>query len=261
LVRAVHAGVSESELPVFVVGMPRSGTSLIEQILASHPQAHGVGELNFWEEASETLASGLRAPAGARPGARGAALAVRLAYDTSGFAQLARRYLTRLSTHSGGALRVIDKMPGNFLYAGLIHAVFPRARIIHVQRQPLDTCLSMYFQNFFHLHPYAADLEALAHYYRQYLRVTEHWRTLLPAASLLEVPYEALIADQEHWTRRLLDFVGLSWDPRCLDFHETERVVITASRWQVRQKINAGSVGRWRNYERHLGPLTQLLPR
>ena len=129
-----------------------------------------------------------------------------------------------------------------------------------MQRDRLDTCLSVYFQNFFHLHPWASDLDDLVHYYRQYLRVTDYWRTVLPSTTLLEIPYEALIADQEHWTRRMLDFIGLTWEPRCLDFHQTRRTVITASRWQVRQKINAASIGRWRNYERHLGPLRQLLP-
>jgi Sulfotransferase family len=141
----------------------------------------------------------------------------------------------------------------------LIHAAFPRARIIHVRRHPLDTCLSIYFQNFLHPTPYAHAFEDLAHYHGEYLRITAHWRALLPATALLEVPYEALVADQESWTRRMLDFIGLPWDPRCLDFYETDRVVVTASRWQVRQRITTASVGRWRNYEKHLAPLRQLL--
>jgi hypothetical protein len=151
-------------------------------------------------------------------------------------------------------------MPANFLYAGLIYAVFPRARIIHMQRHPLDTCLSVYFQNFFNVSPYANDVANLAHYYGEYRRIMEHWRSVLPEHALLDVPYEGLVQDTESWSRRMLEFIGLPWDPKCLDFHQTDRAVITASRWQVRQKINAGSVGRWRNYEKHVGPLRHLLP-
>jgi tetratricopeptide (TPR) repeat protein len=242
-VRAPHAGASASELPVFIVGMPRSGTSLAEQILASHPDAYGAGEVSFWDSAFEAFTS-------AEP-ARG------VGADT--LAAMALGYLERVSTLAGPALRVLDKMPANFLYAGLIHAVFPRARILHMRRDPLDTCVSIYFQNFFRRHPYASDLDELVHYYREYVRVTAHWRTVLPETALLEIPYEALIADQEYWTRRMLEFIGLPWNPQCLDFHETERVVITASRWQVRQKLNPASVGRWRNYEQYLAPLRPLV--
>jgi len=238
--RRAEPGASDSEVPVFVVGMPRSGTSLVEQILASHPQVLGAGEVRFWDEAYESWAAA--APAGPGVGAG-----------------LARDYLARVGARRVGAHRVIDKMPANFLYAGLIHAVFPRAHIIHLRRDPLDTCLSIYFQNFFNTNPYSNDLGNLAHYYGEYLRVMRHWRAALPAGSLLEVPYEGLVADQERWTRRMLEFIGLAWDARCLDFHRTERVVITASRWQVRQKLHAASAGRWRNYAQHVGPLRHLV--
>jgi len=259
--RAEHAGASSAELPVFIIGMPRSGTTLAEQILASHPDACGAGEVDFWGEAFEIFASGPRgSEAATRPGASDSGARAGSRSGASGFAELAREYLARLGARSGRALRVIDKMPANFLYAGVIHAVFPRAKIIHLRRHPLDTCLSVYFQNFFHLHPWASGLDDLVHYYRQYVRVTDYWRAVLPPTTLLEIAYEGLIADQEHSTRRMLDFIGLPWDARCLDFHKTERVVITASRWQVRQKISVASVGRWRNYERHLGPLRRLLP-
>jgi tetratricopeptide (TPR) repeat protein len=242
-VRSPHAGASASQLPVFIVGMPRSGTSLTEQILASHPEVFGAGEVSFWESAYEAFMRA--APAGAAaPGA---------------LAGMARDYLARVTASSGAAVRVTDKMPANFLYAGLIHAVFPHARILHMQRHPLDTCLSIYFQNFIDLRAYATDLGNLAHYYGEYLRLTAHWRRVLPATTLLEIPYEALIEDQEGWTRRMLDFIGLPWNPRCLDFHRTERVVITASRSQVRQRINSASVGRWRNYEKYLAPLLPLV--
>ena len=141
----------------------------------------------------------------------------------------------------------------------LIHVALPQARIIHMRRHPIDTCLSIYFQYFLNIHPYASDLDDLAHYYGQYVRLMDHWRASLPATTLLEVPYEGLIDDQEGWTRRMLDFIGLPWDPRCLQFHQTDRVVITTSRWQVRQKISNESVSRWHNYERFVGPLRRLL--
>jgi tetratricopeptide (TPR) repeat protein len=241
--RECHTHASASELPVFIIGMPRSGTSLAEQILASHPEVFGAGELRVWGSAFAAFeAARLKSESGANliPG-------------------MARDYLERVAALSGPALRLVDKMPANFLYAGLIHAAFPRARIIHMQRHPLDTCLSIYFQNFFNMGPYANDFDNLAHYYGEYVRIMNHWRTVLPAATLLEVPYEALIEDQESWTRRMLDFIGLPWDPKCMDFHQTDRVVITASKWQVRQKITAASVGRWRNYERYVAPLQHLL--
>lgn len=245
---ARHA--SATDLPVFVVGMPRSGTSLVEQILASHPAVLGAGELNFWDAAFRHFKD-----AAALDGAR---LEELLA---SHVPSVAGSYLGLLPPVTTTVLRMVDKMPANFLYAGLIHAIFPKARIIHMQRHPLDTCLSIYFQNFFGMSAYANDLDDLAHYYGQYLRITDHWRTLLPSTALLEVPYEALITDQEGWTRRMLDFLGLPWDPACLEFQQTERVVITASKWQVRQKIHAASAGRWRHYAEWLEPLEQALTR
>jgi len=239
----LQVGGDDSERPVFIVGMPRSGTSLSEQILASHPAVFGAGELSYWQKA---LASFENAEAQGKPG-------------KSLIAGIARDYLARLSALSADALRVVDKMPQNFLAVGLIHAVFPRARIIHLQRHPVDTCLSIYFHYFSHLHPYANEFVNLAHYYSEYLRMTDHWRAVLPQGALLEVSYEALVADQEQWSRRMVDFVGLPWDPSCLNFHETDRVVITLSKWQVRQKISATSAGRWRNYEKHVAALLPLI--
>ncbi|MFI4890875.1 MAG: tetratricopeptide repeat protein [Steroidobacterales bacterium] len=236
-------GASTSDLPVLIIGMPRSGTSLIEQILASHPAAYGAGEVTFWNAAYNAWQdAGFDSQAGA-------GLIPRIARD----------YLERLTAGSGAALRIVDKLPANFMHAGLIHVALPRARIIHVRRHPIDTCLSIYFQNFFNMGPHANDLDSLAHYYREYRRVTDHWRAVLPAATLLEVPYEALIGDQEGWTRRMLEFIGLPWDPKCLDFHKTDRVVLTASKWQVRQKIHSASAGRWRHYEKFIGPLRSLV--
>jgi len=242
-IRRCQSEASPSELPVFIVGMPRSGTSLVEQILASHPAVFGAGELKFWDGAFAAFESAAARGNGAAGLIEG----------------LAGEFLGQLRALAGSALRVIDKMPANFRYAGLIHAALPRARIIHMQRHPVDTCLSIYFHNFLNRGTYANDLSNLAHYYAEYVRLTDHWRAVVPAAALLQVPYEGLIEDQEGWTRRMLDFIGLPWDPRCLEFHQTDRVVITASKWQVRQKINSGAAGRWRHYEKHIGPLRELL--
>lgn len=232
-----------TERPVFIIGMPRAGTSLVEQILASHPAVFGAGEVRFWDGAYGRLQAAAE---------RGEALAGPLA-------AVAAEYLALLAGLApAGALRVSDKMPANFLYAGLIAAALPGARFIHLQRDPLDTCLSIYFQDFLTTAPYAQDLESLADFYAQYLRLMAHWRGALPAGSLFELPYEGLVSDAERWTRRMLDFIDLPWDARCLEFHRSERVVVTASKWQVRQQLHPGALGRWRHYERHLGPLLGL---
>jgi tetratricopeptide (TPR) repeat protein len=233
---------ARDEAPIIIIGMPRSGTSLAEQILASHPAVFGAGEVTFWNSAYHAYRDDRRD--------RG---------EAAMLARFAAEYCELLGSISGGAQRVVDKLPANFLYAGMIHAALPNARIIHMQRHPIDTCLSIYFQNFFNIGPYANDLKTLAQYYRQYTRIMSHWRAVMPASALLEVPYEALLEDQEAWTRRILEFVGLPWDARCLDFHETRRTVITASKWQVRQKMHSASAGRWRNYEKFVAPLQRLL--
>ena len=234
--------VEGSTQPVFIVGMPRSGTSLAEQILASHPSIHGAGELAYWGQA---LAVWSAEPRGADR-------------EDEQLHALAAQYLQVIDSKAPGTAHIVDKMPANFLSLGLIHAALPNARIIHMQRDPLDTCLSVYFQDFEASYNYANDLEDLAHYYEEYLRLMQHWREVLPAQVLLEVPYEELVSDTQSWSRRMLEFLGVSWDPQCLEFHRTRRTVITASKWQVRQKISRRSVERWRNYEPHLGPLRRL---
>ena len=150
-------------------------------------------------------------------------------------------------------------MPTNFLSLGLIHAALPRARIIHMRRNPVDTCLSIYFQHFEAANTYANELEDLAHYYCEYRRLMRHWRAALPADAMLEVPYEGLAEDLEGWARRMLEFIDVPWDPRCLAFHSTARTVVTASKWQVRQPIDRRFVQRWRNYEKFIQPLLPLL--
>jgi len=231
-----------SEGPVFVVGMPRSGTTLAEQILASNPQVYGAGELPYWNSAA----------------GRYAALGADAAGEAS-LRQLADDYLALLGGVAPDALRVVDKMPANFMFLGLIHAALPLARIIHLERNPIDTCLSIYFQNFGPTHSYANDLDDLAHYYSEYRRIMDHWRRTLPAGVILDVPYEGLVRNPEDWSRRMVEFIGLPWDARCLDFHGTARVVSTFSKWQARQPINTASVERWRHYEKFVGPLRSLL--
>jgi tetratricopeptide (TPR) repeat protein len=238
---ALKPGGIASELPVFVVGMPRSGTSLTEQILASHPQVHGAGELLYW-----IFAADAERAAGAEQRA-------------ATIAQLGRTYLSGLATQAPDASRVVDKLPVNFRHIGLIHAALPGARFIHLERNPLDTCLSIYFQGFSAAHPYATDFGDLAHYYHEYRRLMAHWRAVLPQGTLLEVRYEDLVDDPEGWSRRMLGHIGLPWDPRCLEFHRTDRPVLTASNWQVRQPISKGSVDRWRRYEPFIGPLREAL--
>jgi tetratricopeptide (TPR) repeat protein len=238
----VRAAAMSSERPVFIVGMPRSGTTLAEQILASHAAVFGAGELPYWNTIADMRA-------GARDSREVETMALRRA---------AEAYLTHMITLSADAQRVVDKMPANFLHLGLIHAALPRARIIHMRRNPMDTCLSIYFQNFGAVHPYANHLGDLAHYYREYLRIMEHWRQTLPSGAILDVPYEGLVEETEVWSRRMLDFIGLPWDPNCLEFHKSERTVSTFSKWQARQKINRSSIERWRHYEKYVAPLMSL---
>jgi tetratricopeptide (TPR) repeat protein len=235
-------GASASVKPVFVVGMARSGTSLAEQIIASHPAAAGAGELPFWNAAMRKHDAVIRREPLGEPIRR----------------DLAEGYLGALSGYSRDALRIVDKAPFNCDYLGVIHSVFPNARIIYMRRDPIDTCLSCYFQPFPATLNFTMDLSDLAHYYQEHQRLMAHWRAVLPPGTILDVPYAELVADQEGWTRRILEFVGLEWDPRCLDFHSTKRAVGTASYWQVRQRIYTDSVQRWRNYRKFIGPLLDL---
>ena len=170
----------------------------------------------------------------------------------------ARQYLDRLQEVGGDSIRVTDKQMYNFHHLGFISRLFPNARIIHCERDPMDTCLSEYFQNFRRANFFTFDLEHLGLYYVQYQRLMEHWRAVLDT-SILEINYERHVADPEGTCRRMLDYLDLEWDPKCLEFHESKRVTKTASRDQVRQPIYIRSAGRWRNYESHLEPLKRAL--
>jgi hypothetical protein len=242
LTQARSQSASDSTKPILVVGMPRSGTSLTEQILASHPAVAGAGEQGFWNHAVVKHDTPLRTGL--------------LEGDLR--KKLADEYVTTLTRLHPDSQYVVDKAPVNSDYLGLIHSALPRARIIYVRRDPIDTCLSCYFQPFFSSQPWSFDLEDLAHYYREHARLVAHWCAVLPADSFLEVPYEELVSKQEQWTLKILDFLGLTWDDRCLQFHATQRTVLTASRWQVRQPLYHHSLQRWRNYLEYIGPLREL---
>jgi tetratricopeptide (TPR) repeat protein len=237
-----YTGASDSAVPVLVVGMARSGTTLVEQIIASHPACKSAGEIDFWNGALRKHANAVRTEPLGEPLKR----------------KLAAAYLRVLEERAGEAPRIVDKTPQNSDFLGLIHTIFPKARMIYLQRDPIDTCLSCYFQQFSAVLNYTMDLSDLAHYYREHARLVKYWRSVLPPETLLFVPYAELIADQEKWTRIIIDFLGLEWDPRCLQFHETGRAILTASFWQARQKIYSHSVGRWRKYEKFIGPLLGL---
>ncbi len=240
----------QSELPVFVVGMPRSGTTLVEQILASHPRVHGAGELRHLSLLAHRL------PALIDSGAPyPAAVADMTAEQSRG---LARSYLERLARNAGDARRVVDKLPSNFLRLGLVAMLLPAARVIHCRRDALDTCLSCFCQNFRGELPYTHDLADLGRYYRQYERLMAYWRKVLPL-EILDVRYESLVTDLEGEARRMIAFLGLEWDDACLRFHENRGPVRTASFWQVRRPVHTGSIGRWRRFERHLEPLRGAL--
>ncbi len=246
--RTRHYG-ADTELPVFVVGMVRSGTSLVEQILASHPLVFGAGELRDIEQIAGNLPQPLNVVA-AYP-------ACMTALSPAVARTQAYAYLQRRASAGGAVLRALDKMPHNFLHLGLIAALFPRARIIHCRRDPMDVCASAYFQNFKWL-PYAARLEDIAFYHRHYERLMDHWRRVLPLR-MHEVAYEEMVAGQETVSRNLVAFCGLDWDERCLEFHRSTRTVQTASKLQVRQPIYSQSVRRWKRFAHHLQPLRDAL--
>jgi Flp pilus assembly protein TadD len=236
-----------SALPVFIVGMTRSGTTLIEQILASHPQVFGAGELNLFDQAAGAIRQLL-------PGSPPFPDMI-TAMSADHFRNLGRLYLDGIARRAPQARRITDKMTGNFLVCGLIHLALPNATIIHAVRDPVDTCMSSFAVNFTRGNEHAYDLAELGRYYRHYRALMAHWHAVLPPGRILDVHYEELVGDLEGVARRLLAHCGLTWDARCLEFHRTERPVRTASASQVRRPIYRDSVGRWRKYEAFIAPL------
>ncbi|MCH2546833.1 MAG: sulfotransferase [Alphaproteobacteria bacterium] len=233
--------------PIFIVGMPRSGTSLIEQILASHPQIYGAGELNDIQiivQRTWPQLTGASYPKNAEK------------IQPEQLEQLEAEYLNRMKAYAfPPSQRITDKMPGNFRYLGVIYQLFPQAKIVHCVRNPLDNCVSIYQHYFADRHRYANDLNDLADYYKIYQELMAHWHSVLPENVILDVSYEDLVSNQRFHTRRLLDFCNISWDDACLAFHKTQRQVTTASAVQVRQPLYASSVNRWRNEAEYVQPL------
>ncbi|MGH8496477.1 MAG: tetratricopeptide repeat-containing sulfotransferase family protein [Gammaproteobacteria bacterium] len=235
-----------SEVPVFVAGMPRSGSSLVEQILDSHPQVHGAGEVNYlWRTVSAI--DRYLPPGASLPEAIGEV-------SPEAWPRLAEAYLERLSVHAPDAERIVDKLPFNYTLLGMVRLMFPRARIIHSLRDPLDTCVSCYTTSFANDRGFTSSLEDLGVTYRAYDALMRHWRAVLPGG-LLDVGYESLVEDTEAGARRIVDYLGLNWSETCLEFHRNPRAVGTASNTQVRRPAYRTSIGRWRHFERHLGPL------
>ena len=247
LPRATHG----SEAPVFIVGMPRSGTTLVEQILASHPAVHGAGEIDWILRAWATAVA--RNSQAASPLSHCLdRLSVRDVDD------LADAYLEPLLALNPSAERIVNKSPANFMHLGLIEVLFPMARVIHCRRDPLDTCLSCYMTDFAVGNDFSYALASAGHFYRHYDQMMSHWNEVLNLR-ILEVNYEQVVKDLDGETHRMLEFLDLPWNDACLRFHENKRFVATASNAQVRQPIYQSSVGRWRNYDRHLGPLRKAL--
>jgi tetratricopeptide (TPR) repeat protein len=231
---ATHAALGcDDETPLLVLGMPRSGTTLTEQIVSSHPAVVGGGELPFWLETGAAWdAGGMRS------------------MTSENARRVAEDYLTVLRDLGPDAARVTDKMPPNFMWIGLIHLIFPKARIIHCKRNPIDTCLSIYSTYFTARMDFAADRGDLMFFYRQYKRLMEHWQKVLPPAVYYETTYEELVADREVRSRELIAFCGLDWNEACLVPEQNERQVRTASTWQARQPVYKTAVERWRRYNK-----------
>jgi len=247
---SLHQGLGcQDKSPIFIVGMPRSGTSLVEQVLASHPLVFGAGELEILGSLINTVckeSSAERFPECARD------------LDETALAKIGSEYITEIRQYSTDAQYITDKMPYNFLRLGLIKIILPRAKIIHCTRDPMDNCYSIFKKDFRGDHGYAFTMEELGQYYTLYRGLMAHWEMLLPDF-ICSIQYEEMVSGQEAQTKRLLDFCGLPWDNRCLDFYKTKRRVSTASFAQVRRPIYRDSVQLWRHYEKQLEPLKESL--
>ena len=246
--KSMKGADSHSDSPIFIIGMPRSGTTLVEQIIASHPLVFGAGELSDLSNAlKDTIGTN-----GDFPNALEKSSPEKLS-------AIGTQYLSGLQKLAPNAKYITDKMPANFKYVGLIHLVLPNAKIIHVNRNPMDTCLSAYSKLFTSGQRYSYDLKELGQYYHDYHDLMIHWKAVLPTGSFYDVQYEDIISDTENQAKMLIEYCGLQWDDACLDFHKLERSVKTASVTQVRKPIYKTSVERWRAYEQHLGPLFEGL--
>jgi tetratricopeptide (TPR) repeat protein len=244
-----EAGCAD-ETPVFIVGMPRAGTTLAEQILASHSRVQGGGELPFLPQIVSAVTG---RPAG------DSYMDWLLRAGGGTLRRTGEAYAGAVRAIAGENARATDKLPRNFLFCGLIHKILPRSKIIHVTRDPMDTCLSLYALLFQQNLPWAYDLAELGRQYRRYAKLMDHWKTVLPAGRILEVRYEDIVTDLPGQARRMVAHCGLDWEDSCLDFHKNGRPVRTASLAQVRRSLYSTSVGRWKRFEKHLGPLQAAL--
>ena len=227
--------------PIFIVGMIRSGTTLLDQIVSSHPDVKSAGEPVFWMREADRIR--------------------RLSDPTlpiGDLDEISERYLSELVVAAGNAPRITDKMPLNYAHLGLIHAAFPSAKIIHMRRNPMDTCLSIYTTYLGHGPNFAYDRDNIVFNYQEYLRLMSHWRSGIPANCLLEIDYEELVRDRESISRGVIEFSGLPWDEACLRYEENDTSIRTPSRWQARQPVYGSSVERWRRFEPWLGALLEL---
>jgi len=238
--------MQDQRTPIFIVGIPRSGTTLIEQILSSHPAVFGAGELSALNDISKK----------AEP----------LLYDSTGWdatasamRKLGEEYLDQVWKLAPDATRITDKLPGNYRNLGLIHLMLPNAKIIHAMRNPMDVSFSCYTTQFWSGHEYSFDLEAMGRQYLRYMQLMRHWHGVLPAGRVLDVRYEDIVAEPEREVKRMLNYLELPWNPACLSFHENKRAVHTASVAQVRKPLYSSSVARWERFEKHLHPLLEII--
>ncbi|HYC13585.1 MAG TPA: sulfotransferase [Stellaceae bacterium] len=251
----IHAHLGEgdpSPVPIFILGMPRSGSTLVEQILASHPKVFAAGEIKDFDSVVKSVR-----------GLDGAVVPYPEfvpSFSAQQFRSLGAQYIHRLRAYAPNAERITNKMPSSFFYTGLIHLVLPNARILHTPRNAVDTCLSCFSKLFAGMQSFTYDLGELGRYYRKYHELMTHWQNVLPEGAMLNVQYEDVVADLETQARRIIAFCGLEWDDACLAFHETKRPVKTASAMQVRRPIYKSSVNRWEPYKDRLQPLLQELP-
>jgi tetratricopeptide (TPR) repeat protein len=239
-IKQIGEYASESDIPIIIMGMPRSGTTLTEQIISSHPSVRPAGELSFWHMPT---------------------FEVLKATSKEGWHDLAERYinfLRRVSHAESATLRVTDKMPHNFLNLGMIASIFPKAKLVHCKRYPIDNCWSIFSLPFNEFHGYGQNLENLGKYYLAYRKLMDHWESLFPGR-IMTIDYEKIVQDPEHWSRQLIEHVGLPWDEACLSPHKNKRTVKTFSQWQVRQPIYKSSIRRSEHFAENLKPLRSIL--
>ncbi|MCZ6804536.1 MAG: sulfotransferase [Proteobacteria bacterium] len=233
-----------------MLGMPRSGTSLVEQILSSHPEVYGAGELLTINNIKDDITTEFQS-LGLYPECMSLC-------EQSGLLKYSEKYLDELNMHTSDASKITDKLPGNIFNIGLIKTLFPYASIIHCNRNPLDTCTSIFLTRLNDTHGYACDLVELGKYYLDYERLVSHWRSLF-SAEIFEVQYEELVSNQEEVSKQLIAYIGLEWDEKCMNSHTNKRTVRTASNLQVRKPMYRGSINRWKQYEKQLKPLIEIL--